>query len=446
MSNSTPTFIAAGLMSGTSMDGIDASLLITNGEDVVQELANTSLEYDSQFKLLLKAGEWAVLQNNGNLSQARQKYIELAKEYFRQSQSISHVQAQRLFDDLSFYFHKKKNVLVSFDEIIERSTDLHAQLLHALLKETKYQAKDIDIIGYHGQTLFHRPSNGITIQIGNGQRLADEMGIAVAYDFRSNDVKHGGQGAPFAPLYHQALARQSKLAPVIVVNCGGISNITAIASADEELYAYDCGPGNNLIDRFVQLKVGKKMDIDGQYGSKGTVVETMMAALKEKAIIMHDGSNYLNNKPPKSLDASDLTLISEVNALSLEDGCATLEAFTADCIIDSIKYLPFVTPKLWIISGGGSKNKVIVAQLEQRLQQKLGSDMRVQPADQVGWNSKAIEAQVFAYLAVRALRKLPLSLPGTTGVPKPLSGGKIVFPVCDLQRASQSIRSFFDQA
>ena len=446
MSISSSALIAVGLMSGTSMDGIDAALISTDGEEFVKELGNCSLEYEPEFKLLLRGCEWAVLHSKGNLDLARHDYSNLIIDYLNQSQSITHSKAVQLLADLSFSFHKKKDQPVIFEQVIERSTDLHAQLTQKLLAETNHPASSIDIIGYHGQTLYHRPCERITIQAGDGQRLADKTGITVAYDFRSNDVRDGGQGAPFAPLYHQALARQSQLVPLVVANCGGIANISVIGNGNEEIYAYDCGPGNNLVDRFVQLKVNKPMDLDGQYGSKGSVIDSVILALKAKAMIMANGSNYLDQKPPKSLDANDLALIPEVKVLKLEDGCATLEAFTAECIVDSLKFLPFHPPKRWILAGGGWKNKMIIAQLKERLKQKLGRDLRVEQADQVGWNSQSLEAQIFAYLAVRALRKLPLSLPSTTGVSKPLSGGKIVFPDGDLKTASPAVRSFFDKA
>jgi len=403
------TFVVAGLMSGTSMDGIDGTLIITDGERFIKDIGSCSLDYDPEFKSLLKSCEQAVRENEGDLSKAR-------------------------------YDFEKKNKSIKFDTVVDKSTDLHAQVIHELLKETGYKAKSIDLVGYHGQTLFHRPTNGITIQVGDGQRLADQIGITVVCDFRSNDVKHGGQGAPFAPLYHKALAAQAGLAPMVIANCGGISNITVIGTTDKDLYAYDCGPGNTLIDRFVQQKIGKAMDQDGIYGISGTVNEQVLKALRERALKLKDGSNYLDKEPPKSLDVNDQKFIPELNTLSLQDGCATLEAFTAECIVESLDSLKFPIPKLWVLAGGGWQNPVITNELKQRLKHKLGSDVRVQYADQVGWNGKAMEAQIFAYLAVRSLRKLPLSLPGTTGVQKPLTGGKIVFPKGDIKNASKAVR------
>ncbi len=409
------TLVAAGLMSGTSMDGIDGTLLITDGERFVKDLGSYSISYEPEFKLLLKSCEQAVNDNDGDVSKAR----------------------------ITF---EKKNKSIKFDTIIQKSTDLHAQVIHELLKEAGYKAKNIDLIGYHGQTLFHRPKDGITIQVGDGQRLADQTGITVVYDFRSNDVKHGGQGAPFAPLYHQALAAQAGLAPIVIANCGGIANITIIGNTDKDLYAYDCGPGNTLIDRFVQQKIGKAMDKNGIYGSKGKVNEKVLKALRENALKLKDGSNYLDQEPPKSLDVNDQKLIPELNSLTLQDGCATLEAFTAACIVQSLDSLKFPIPKLWVLAGGGWQNPVITNQLEQRLKHKFGSDVRVQHADQVGWSGQAMEAQIFAYLAVRSLRKLPLSLPGTTGVKKALTGGKIVFPNSNIKKLPNQCANLWSKA
>lgn len=399
-----------GLMSGTSMDGIDAAFLLTDGEKSIKKIADYSLAYNAQFKFLLKACERAVWESAGDLNKARQSYPEILKR-LSMEQSIE----------------KYENV--SFDQVIERSTDLHIEATKNLLKKTNYKAQDIDVIGYHGQTLFHRPSAKITIQAGDGQKLANETGIVVVYDFRSNDVKHGGQGAPLAPLYHQAIAKQKGFTPSVIANCGGITNVTIVGEKEEDLSAYDCGPGNTLIDRFVQLKTGKNMDKGGAFGAKGNINQDVLQLLKEKAIQQKQNGNYLEKKPPKSLDVNDIVLIPEVQALNLEDGCATLEAFTAECIVSSLASAQYPVPQTWILSGGGWKNKTIYRELQIRLQKKLGNDIKLLHADQAGWSSQFMEAEFFAYLAVRSLRNLPISLPGTTGVPSPLIGGKVAKPI-----------------
>jgi anhydro-N-acetylmuramic acid kinase len=424
------------------MDAIDACLIITDGEQFIKEIGSHSLIYEEQFKLLLKGCEWSTWEHNGNLTQTKKDYTNALQRYLVRSQSLSEKSAKKLYQDLCLYFHKEKDKPVTFDQVVHRSTELHAQLIGTLLRETGYKARNVDIVGYHGQTLFHRPSEHITIQVGNGQWLSDHIGISVVHNFRANDVKNGGQGAPFAPLYHKALANQIGLTPVVFANCGGISNVTVIGTRDEDLYAYDCGPGNTLIDRFVQLKINKDMDKDGTYGKKGKVSDTIMQLLRKKSIRTTGGVNYLDIKPPKSLDVNDLKLIPEVKAMNLQDGCATLEAFTAECIIESLDKVPVSIPNLWVLSGGGWKNPVIMRDLEERLKRKLGPHVRLQHADQVGWNSEAMEAQIFAYLAVRSLKKLPLSLPGTTGVGRPITGGEIVMPNRDIKKTTRSVRSF----
>jgi anhydro-N-acetylmuramic acid kinase len=221
------------------------------------------------------------------------------------------------------------------------------------------------------------------------------------------------------------------LAPMVVANCGGISNISVITGKSEELFAFDCGPGNGLIDRFVFNRVGKSCDLDGNFGLKGEVHEHALAALRSRAVCAPNGSNYLEKVPPKSLDINDLCLIPELDELSLQDGCATLEAFSADCIVESLKWVDargVTVPKLWVLAGGGWKNPVIVRELTTRLRARLGQEIRVQHADEVGWNGVALEAQIFAYLAVRSVQGLVLSVPGTTGVVAPVTGGLLHKP------------------
>ena len=270
----------------------------------------------------------------------------------------------------------------------------------------------------------------VSITIGNAQYLADELGITVVNQFRNRDVAAGGQGAPFAPLYHQALAIRDNKVPVAIVNCGGIANVTFVNSAHEhDLIAFDTGPGNGLIDRLVrQRSKGKEnMDTNGQYGRRGVVDETVLNLLYEKCIIK-EGKNYFAEKPPKSLDLGDLTLIPELDKLTTEDACATLEAFTADTIVNALTLLNTTPPTYWILTGGGWRNPVIHRELKKRLKHILGEHVSILSADKVGWNSQSLEAEIFAYHAVRSLQNKPLSMPSTTRVPIPLSGGRAYVP------------------
>lgn len=426
--------LSIGLMSGTSMDGIDAALLETDGNGTINELAFTSINYEPEFKILLKAAEFAVRQSSGQLDQARAYYGQALKDYLQHELKILDITIPNKLMQLSAYLHGNNQAAkaITLEDVIAHSTKLHGDIVIKLLTENRYQASQIDVIGYHGQTLFHRPSIGITIQVGNGQQLADQVGITVVNDFRQRDVAAGGQGAPFAPLYHQALAIRDKKIPLAVVNCGGIANITLINSQNElDLIGFDTGPGNGLIDRLIRQRTQgqENMDVDGKYGKQGKVHHDILAALYEQAIIK-DKQNYFYSKPPKSLDYGDMTLLPELttDSLSLADACRTLEAFTADTIVNSLRLVNTPIPYHWILAGGGWKNPVILQELKERLQQKCGNQLHIQTADEAGWNSQALEAQIFAYLAVRSLQNKPISVPGTTRVPEPLSGGHAYVP------------------
>ncbi len=425
--------LSIGLMSGTSMDGIDVALLETDGSaDVIKDLGHTSISYDPRSKILLKAAEYAVRKHIGDMDKARLYYPQAIRDYLEKELKMLEINVTNKISELSIYLHgvEQSASPITLDEVIQHSTELHVVAVKKLLKETGYEATQIDVVGYHGQTLFHRPSIKTSVVVGNGQYLADQLGITVVNDFRSRDVAEGGQGAPFAPLYHQALAIRDKKIPVAVVNCGGIANLTLIRNDNEiDLIGFDTGPGNGLIDRLIKQRTqGKEnMDTDGQYGKKGKVDAQVLKSLYEKSLIK-DGQNYFLTQPPKSLDIGDMELIPELDSLSIEDACATLEAFTADTIINSLELLNTKLPQYWILAGGGWHNPVIRQELENRLTQKLGKSAQVLTADEAGWNSQAMEAQIFAYLAIRSLQNKPLSVPGTTRVPEPLSGGHAYLP------------------
>ncbi|HEV2524067.1 MAG TPA: anhydro-N-acetylmuramic acid kinase, partial [Gammaproteobacteria bacterium] len=418
--------------------GIEAALLETDGSpNILRPLGHISLAYDPRFKILLKSAEYAVKKYEGNLAQAKVYYTEAIHDYIKEAFNIA-----ADIEDLSLYLYGQNgkngqnnpNVKITFEHIIEHSTKLHGIAVKNLLKAQKINASDVDVVGYHGQTLFHNPARKISIVVGNGQQLADELGITVVNDFRSRDIEAGGCGAPFAPLYHYALAVRDNKLPIAVVNCGGISNISLILNKNEEgVIGFDTGPGNALIDRLVRQRTqGKEnMDTDGRYGKQGRVDKAILALLSEKAIIKSD-QNYLLQMPPKSLDYNDMALIPELESLSLEDACATLEVFTAETIVNSMDLLPLNSslqlPKLWILAGGGWHNPVILKALKDLLHLKLGTDVEILTADEMGWSSQAMEAQIFAYFAVRSLQNKPLSVPGTTGVPGPTSGGRTYSP------------------
>lgn len=422
-----------GLMSGTSMDGIDAALLETDGSaNLIKDLGHCAISYDPPFKILLKAAEYAVKICFGNVNNAKKIYLDAIEEYLKNELHILNDDVNNKLLELKNYFQTTthSNLSISFDAVIRHSTELHAEIVKKLLIQTGYNAKQIDVIGYHGQTLFHQPSDKISIILGDGQYLADLTGITVVNDFRSNDINAGGLGAPLAPLYHQALAIRDNKIPVAVVNCGGIANITLINSKNElDLIAFDTGPGNALIDRLVRQRTNgqQNMDKDGHYGKVGKINQEILKILYEKSIIKQ-GKNYFSLMPPKCLDYGDIALIDELNALSIEDACATLAAFTADTIVNSLHSIQCDIPKYWVLAGGGWHNPVIRDELQKRLEKQFGNSLIIMTADEAGWNSQAMEAQIFAYLAVRSLQNKSLSVPGTTNVSKPVSGGRVFIP------------------
>lgn len=423
--------LSLGLMSGTSMDGIDAALLETDGSaQLIRPLGHTLLSFEPQSRLLLKSAEYAVRQQAGNMQKARQHYPAALGEYLQKNLGMSEAAVRCQLSELACFLYAADRV-PALDDVIQHSTELHAKAIRKLLWETGYAASRIDVIGYHGQTLFHSPAMKISVVVGHAQYLADQLGMTVVHDFRSRDIENGGQGAPLAPLYHQALAIRDKKMPVAVVNCGGIANMT-LAGSDREadLIGFDTGPGNGLIDSFVRQRTQgrENMDTDGHYGIKGKVNGPVMKVLYEKSIV-RAGQNYFRMPPPKSLDIGDMILVPELDLLSLEDACATLAVFTAETIIDSLAWVNTACAKYWILTGGGWRNPVIYQTLKEKLQARDAS-CQVLRADEAGWNSQAMEAQIFAWLAVRSLQNRPLSFPGTTGVSEAVSGGQTCFPSC----------------
>lgn len=285
-------------------------------------------------------------------------------------------------------------------------TEKHADAVKLLLEKSKLQPKDINIIGFHGQTIKHDPDNGITVQIGDGNLLAKLTGINVINDLRSNDVKNGGQGAPLVPLYHQALLKKAGITtPVAIVNIGGVANVTYIDN--DSIIAFDTGPGNALIDDWVLKNGAGSYDANGDYAAQGEI--------DEKALVTLINNPYFAKKPPKSLDRNEF-VSGVVKGLSLEDGAATLAAFTVSSIIMADHHFP-KTVKSWYITGGGRHNEFIM----EGLRTTTGAD--VYKIEELGFNGDMLEAEAFAYLAVRSLYKLPLTLPTTTGVKTAVTGG-----------------------
>ncbi len=370
-----PVF-ALGLMSGTSLDGIDAALIRTDGERIESFGPWMSQPYDAAMHARLRAA----LLLAAKLGAGARRAPEIAA----------------LAKDL---------------------TRLHGEVVDKLLARAGIERAQVAVIGFHGQTLWHQPENRQTLQIGDGEWLARKLAIDVVYDFRSNDVAAGGQGAPLVPLYHQGLARNLDggasrgTGPLAILNIGGVANVTWLDLRLDPLHrgilAFDTGPGNGLIDDWCARHTGAAMDQDGRLAAQGRVDSNILNALMR--------APYLIAPPPKSLDrlSFDLALAEK---LSPADGAATLTAFTAATVRAAIAHMP-ERPVRWIVCGGGRHNPVLM----QMLRSQLGAD--ISTAEEAGWRGDALEAEAFAFLAVRHLRKLPLSLPMTTGVPAPLEGG-----------------------
>jgi anhydro-N-acetylmuramic acid kinase len=290
-------------------------------------------------------------------------------------------------------------------------TERHADAVEAFLRRFDVPRERVDLIGFHGQTVLHRPGDRLTVQIGDGQALAARLGIKVASDFRAADVAGGGEGAPLVPVYHQALvAREGLEGPVVVINIGGVANITYVAAGEDPI-ACDTGPGNALLDDLMLERTGIALDRDGAVAARGTIDLAALATL-----MAHP---YFTRPAPKSLDRNAFSR-DAVNGLATEDAAATLVAFTAATIAMAIGALP--RPTIAIVCGGGGRNATLMRELAKRL------PCPVETADERGWSTDAMEAQAFAYLAARHTRALPITFPLTTGIAEPLPGGRLDLP------------------
>lgn len=312
----------------------------------------------------------------------------------------------------------------SFQHAARAVAEEHLAAAQGFLAAHGLTAADIDLAGFHGQTVLHeRPTigrpEGRTVQLGDAALLARGLGVPVAYDFRTADVRAGGQGAPLAPIYHVARARASGLEPPLaVLNLGGVANITYIGPGDD-LTAFDTGPANGMVDLWVQSLTDQRMDEGGNLARVGTVDEAALAAYLSHPYFRVDG--------PKSLDRYDFSL-DPVQHLSLQDGAATLTAFTAASVALGMAACS-AAPSALVLCGGGRHNPTLVQAIRDRVTTK------VMTAEDLGWRGDAIEAEAFAYLAARTLVGLPISFPGATGVPTAMTGGRIV-PIDALKRPS----------
>ncbi len=366
-------WISLGLMSGTSGDGVDASIIETNGINEYASLKDKYFEYDFDIY----------------------KDIHSLKEKIHK---IDHLE-------------KFKNEIIKLERKI---TVFHAKIINQL------NINDETVIGFHGQTIYHNPREKISVQLGNAKLLNQLTNKNVVFNFRSNDILNGGEGAPLTPIFHHLIVQQRKIErPVCIFNIGGISNITIVKNKDDLLHltSKDIGPGNCLIDSWVRKNSTKKFDNNGDLASSGTLNQIILEQAQEL---------YANrkNKNKLSYDVNDFD-ISFVRGLSLEDGVATLTHFTASvigeelslCIRDSKEKINNI-----LLCGGGRKNKFLISKIKKNLSPKIN----IKLIDEYKIDGDFIESQAFAYLAVRSIIQLPISFPNTTGCDRPCVGGELI--------------------
>jgi len=346
-----------GLMSGTSLDGVDAALIDTDGERVGAFGPALTLPYEPALRAAIR-------------------------EILDRAPTLEADDPQLL-------------------AVTRRLTEVHAEAVRAL--DTRF-----DLIGFHGQTILHQPAQRRTWQIGDAAWLSRRLGAPVAYDFRSADVAAGGEGAPLVPVFHAGLAADLPK-PLAILNIGGVANVTFLGT-DGSIAACDTGPGNALLDDWAMRHTGRAFDAEGRMAAAGRVDEDRIARWL--------GHPYFARSLPKSLDRLSFhALLDDMAAMAPADGAATLAAFTAAAI--AVTRLP-APPRQWLVAGGGRHNPALMRALAARLQ------VPVAPVESVTWQGDFLEAQCFAYLAMRVQRGLPLSFPGTTGVPRPMPGGRLL--------------------
>jgi anhydro-N-acetylmuramic acid kinase len=356
---------AIGLISGTSMDGIDVSFVETDGETRIVRGAGRTMPYPDDLK--------------------RDLLAVLADPTIAERDPLT--------------------------DLERRVTLAFSAALGGFLDSEGIHRSKVDLVGLHGQTVFHRPERRFTRQLGDGRLMAEVVGVPVVNDFRQADVRSGGHGAPFAPLYHAALAADLPK-PLMVLNLGGVGNVTYVGAS--EILAFDTGPASALIDDLVRRRFGREYDDGGRIAAQGTIDSGVLARLLDNP--------FFAEKPPKSLDRQDFhARAGVVEALGDHDAVATLTAFTVEATALALEHVP-VRPLRWLVGGGGRRNQSLMAGLAAR----VGTP--VDPVEVVGWDGDQLESQLFAWLAVRSTKGLPLSLPTTTGVPAPMPGGVLWRP------------------
>ena len=367
-------YYSLGLMSGTSMDGVDASIIYSNGTSKYKAISNKYFVYNKDFYQ--------------DLTSLRDK-INSSKD-----------------------LKKLSNDLKSIEKEI---TLFHAKVANELIRESNI---DIDFIGFHGQTIFHNADEKISRQLGDGKLLSQLTKKTVVYDFRQNDLKNGGQGAPLTPIFHQMLEKKFNIKPVSFINIGGIINRTTIWD-DGYLSATDIGPGMCLIDKWIRINTKKKYDVSGAIAKSGKINKIILDQSLENFFNNQSYAIYDKNSAKfiKSFDINDFD-VSFVRGLSLEDGAATLTEYTVRIILPDLYFSQGQKEKV-VLCGGGRKNDFLIDRLKQ-------NNIPIKFIEDYGVDGDFVESQAFAYLAIRSYLNLPISFPGTTNAKKPCNGGVIV--------------------
>ncbi|MEO1205587.1 MAG: anhydro-N-acetylmuramic acid kinase [Pseudomonadota bacterium] len=381
----TETLTALGLMSGTSMDGIDVALIETDGERHIVRGPSMTFPYGAEAR--------------GQISQA-----------------LGHARSITSRE-------QRPGRLPDVERVV---TEHHAAAVLAFMRRRKIDRSRVDVVGFHGQTVLHRPEDGLSVQLGDASLLAELIQLPVVADLRVADLEAGGQGAPLAPIYHWASAGTLDARPLAVLNIGGVANVTFVGADTDaadgvvggaplpDIVAFDTGPGNALIDDWMLKKTGQNCDLDGAAAARGTV--------HDNVVQFYTNHDFFAKPPPKSLDRNAFYW-DMMEWMETDDGAATLTAFTAEAVARACALLP-ETPKKWIVTGGGRRNPTLLRFLQERL------TGQVLVAEDVGWDGDGVEAEAWAYLAIRSLKGLPISFPRSTGAPNAMTGG-IVYPARD---------------
>ena len=372
-------YTSIGLMSGTSMDGVDISIIQSDGQYQFYNILDKYFEYDVELQAELIRLRNLVLGEN---------------DLFKYSKELGNLE--------------------------RKITVFHAEKINQILLKYKHE---IDLIGFHGQTIFHEPQKKITKQLGDGKLLSQLLKKKVVYDFRQKDIENDGQGAPLTPIFHYLISNilNEKFKtefPIGFINIGGITNLTKIKSIsnnfEDDINAFDIGPGNCLIDDWVRKNSNKKFDENGNISKAGKIDQLITNQITE---------NFKIETYAKSLDVKDFDN-SFARGLSFENGCSTITNFTGYLIAKGIENISTNNKIKFLISGGGRKNIALIDCIKDNFNNK--NNFILENIDKYGFNGDFIESQAFGYLAIRSFLNLPISFPSTTGCKKPTLGGKLV--------------------